>query len=301
MSTCSIPKNLGGRKCPEQFLRECVGFAFVPDGANEVSYATLSAMTSDAVVEDINDANPSLRMICIEDVENYAPEKGDAKVHEFQSGNSIFIANGTLMYKGLISSGDPLTEKNINLMNNQKWRVFPLSVDGFAYETDADTKLKVRGLKIAKGSFVAKYIPSNGNDVSEGVEFQFKIDKITDWSLYRFASYSALGYNLAEVCVPLIQVDSITITNPTVAGFTATILDDRGVPISGLSSGSIAIYNETETATVTGVATESITNPGTYTVATATGVALSDVLTITVDEDGFDCYGVSGTATIPAV
>ena len=95
MSTCSIPKNLGGRKCPEQFLRECVGFAFVPDGANEISYATLSAMTSTAVVENINDANPSLRMICIEDVENYAPEKGDAKVHEFQSENSILIANGS--------------------------------------------------------------------------------------------------------------------------------------------------------------------------------------------------------------
>ena len=60
------------------------------------------------------------------------------------------------------------------------------------------------------------------------------------------------------------------------------------------------IYNTTESATVTGVATESITNPGTYTVATATGVSAEDALTVTVDEDGFDCYGVSGTATIPA-
>lgn len=297
-TTCVIPPNLSGKQCVESFLREALKFAFVPDGTNEIEYATVESLTSEEVITDINDDNPVKRMLILEDIENYNPEMGESKVEEFNSGNSVQIANGMLTYNGIISTGDPILAENIMKLNNLRLRVIPIGVNGFVYETDSATKLKVRGFKIARGSFKARFIPSNGNDISEKVEFSFKIDRTTDWSLYRFVTYDVLGFNFAEVVEPLIPIDIATVSDATADGFTVSIQDERGNPITGLGTDFVEIYNVTTDASVTGVAAESTSNIGTYTVATATGVTAADELTVTFSADGIDSYGVSESVTV---
>lgn len=293
--TCFIPKNMNGRACGAGFVREAVTFIFSPDGANEITYATLAAMTSAQVTTDINNADPLKRLLPINDIEDYAPESADSKKQEYKSGRKAFIAKGVVNYKGIMASGDPVLVENYLQLNNGAYRAFIVGTTGFNYETDSATKLIVRGLKVSKGSFDAKYMPSDGDANVEQCEVSFDIDKDTDWSLFRYASYDDLGFNLADVAAPLIPIDSATVSGEATTGFTLVLKDERGNPITGLDSTSdFVITNVTATGTEASTSTESPL--GTYTVVYDSAVTAADVLSVAVSVDGFDAYSISPIA-----
>lgn len=297
-NTCYIPKNLGGRTCGAGFVREATAFLFVPEGSNEVTFATIAAMTADAVTTAINATDPSKRAIPINDIENYEPTQGDAQVQEYKSQRKAFIAAGVVNQKGVMASGDPVLQQNYTSLNNGAWRVFIVGTNGFNYEVDSATKLIVRGLKVSKGSFTSKQMPSDGATNVEQLEIGFDIDKDTDWSLFRFTSYDDLGHNLNEVVNPLIPIDSVVVSDEAITGFTLVIKDERGNPISGLETADITVTNITDPGVEAGTLSESST--GTYGFVYTTPVTASDVLAAVISADGFDSYGVTIDIVTPA-
>lgn len=298
---CYLPPNLRGRKCGGAFLREVAGYLFVPEGTNEVTFADLSAMTAEAVTTAIND-EPTKRAIPVNDIDDYTPEVADSKFQEHSSGRRSFISKGVWTLGGNVVGGDAALSDYIIQMNNMDWRVYPIGNAGFNYVVDATTKTILKGLKVAKGSFRPKYMPSNGTDNVEMAYFEFDIDKDTDYTLMRYSSYIALGYNLLNICEPLIDIDAISssISSIGTESLTMTLKDDRGNGLSGFDDDteSFTLSNLTTECevTITGI-TESTSVLGQYTVSYTTGVTAVDNLSMAISKDGFDSYGVALTGT----
>jgi len=166
----------------------------------------------------------------------------------------------------------------------------------FQYETDSATKTKVRGMKIARGSFVAKLVPATPTTV-EAVQFSFDIDMAVDTKLFRIASFEELGYSLADICEPLIPIDTISGT-ATATGGTVTLMDERGLPIYGINDSvttEIVVYNETTSSSVT--VTGSTGSNGVYTLTWTTGVSVGNSVRYSVVATGFDGYNKTVTVT----
>jgi len=294
---CFIPGNMSGRACGAGFVREAVAFLFVPDGVNEITYATVAAMTSAQVILDVNNIVPTQRAIPLDDIEDYAPESADSKKQEYKSGRKAFIAKGVTNYKGIMASGDPVLVENVLKMNNGAWRVIIVGTSGFNYQTDTTTKLTVRGLKVAKGSFDAKYMPSDGDANIEQAEVSFDIDKDTDWTLFRYASYDDLGYSLADTIEPLIPIEAYQVSGEATTGFTIAIQDERGNAVSGIPVADFTVTNITAPGVEAKTMTETVL--GTYVFVYTAPVLAADVLAVTIASTGFDSYGVSITITTP--
>jgi hypothetical protein len=290
--TCKQAKNLGGRRCASDYLPEATHILLIPKG---VEWATLSSMTSVDVVAKINAALPTARLLPFKDVENYAPTEGDAKVQTFDSQRKAFIKRGVMTIAGFCPTGDTITAENFVDLNNLDLGCILMDSEKFQYLTD-ETKLKVQGIKIAKGSFIAKLVPATSSTV-EGIEFSFDIDASVDVRRLRISTFAQLGYSLAEICEPLIPVDNVVISAPLTTSFTMKVYDDRGIPISGLKQEDVTVLNVTTSATVTKTMSES--SIGTYNVAYATGVSAGDLLQGTFSATGFDAYGIVFSVQIP--
>jgi len=293
---CTIPGNLGGRRCANDYLPEVTNILLVPRGTNEIEWATKSAMTSVDVIAKINAANPINRLLPIKDIENYQPTEGDAKIQTFDSQRKAFIKRGVITISGLISTGDNITVENFNDLNNLNMGCILMDSEKFQYETDSATKTKVRGMKIARGSFVAKLVPATPTTV-EAVQFSFDIDMSVDTKLFRIASFEELGYSLADICEPLIPIDTISGT-ATATGGTVTLMDERGLPISGINDSvttEIVVYNETTASSVT--VTGSTESNGVYTLTWTTGVTAGNSVRYSVVATGFDGYNKTVTVT----
>lgn len=293
---CTIPGNLGGRRCANDYLPEVTNILLVPRGTNEIEWATKSAMTSADVIAKINAANPINRLLPIKDIENYQPTEGDAKIQTFDSQRKAFIKRGVITISGLISTGDNITVENFNDLNNLNMGCILMDSEKFQYETDSATKTKVRGMKIARGSFVAKLVPATPTTV-EAVQFSFDIDMSVDTKLFRIASFKELGYSLADICEPLIPIDTISGT-ATATGGTVTLMDERGLPISGINDSvttEIVVYNETTASSVT--VTGSTGSNGVYTLTWTTGVSAGNSVRYSVVATGFDGYNKTVTVT----
>ncbi len=294
---CTIPGNLGGRRCANDYLPEVTNILLVPRGTNEIEWATKSAMTSADVIAKINAANPINRLLPIKDIENYQPTEGDAKIQTFDSQRKAFIKRGVITISGLISTGDNITVENFNDLNNLNMGCILMDSEKFQYETDSATKTKVRGMKIARGSFVAKLVPATPTTV-EAVQFSFDIDMSVDTKLFRIASFEELGYSLADICEPLIPIDTISGTAKATGG-TVTLMDERGLPISGLNSSvttEIVVYNETTASAVT--VTGSTESNGVYSLTWSTGVTAGNSVRYSVSATGFDSYNKTVTVTV---
>ena len=293
---CTIPGNLGGRRCANDYLPEVTNILLVPRGTNEIEWATKSAMTSADVIAKINAANPINRLLPIKDIENYQPTEGDAKIQTFDSQRKAFIKRGVITISGLISTGDNITVENFNDLNNLNMGCILMDSEKFQYETDSATKTKVRGMKIARGSFVAKLVPATPTTV-EAVQFSFDIDMAVDTKLFRIASFEELGYSLADICEPLIPIDTISGT-ATATGGTVTLMDERGLPIYGINDSvttEIVVYNETTSSSVT--VTGSTGSNGVYTLTWTTGVSVGNSVRYSVVATGFDGYNKTVTVT----
>ncbi len=293
---CTIPGNLGGRRCANDYLPEVTNILLVPRGTNEIEWATKSAMTSADVIAKINAANPINRLLPIKDIENYQPTEGDAKIQTFDSQRKAFIKRGVITISGLISTGDNITVENFNDLNNLNMGCILMDSEKFQYETDSATKTKVRGMKIARGSFVAKLVPATPTTV-EAVQFSFDIDMSVDTKLFRIASFEELGYSLADICEPLIPIDTISGT-ATATGGTVTLMDERGLPIYGINDSvttEIVVYNETTASSVT--VTGSTGSNGVYTLTWTTGVSAGNSVRYSVVATGFDGYNKTVTVT----
>lgn len=293
---CTIPGNLGGRRCANDYLPEVTNILLVPRGTNEIEWATKSAMTSADVIAKINAANPIIRLLPIKDIENYQPTEGDAKIQTFDSQRKAFIKRGVITISGLISTGDNITVENFNDLNNLNMGCILMDSEKFQYETDSATKTKVRGMKIARGSFVAKLVPATPTTV-EAVQFSFDIDMSVDTKLFRIASFEELGYSLADICEPLIPIDTISGT-ATATGGTVTLMDERGLPISGINDSvttEIVVYNVTTSKAVT--VTGSTESTGVYTLTWTTGVTAGNSVRYSVVATGFDGYNKTVTVT----
>jgi len=289
MDICGIPSNLNGRNCQDAYISQPVGLMLIPAGTGEVSFATKSAMTSQLVVAAINNVNPLVRILPMNNLDNYDPMEGDPITKEFDSGLIIFIERGITTIKGVKTDADNTTVEAFLDLNNLNMGAWLIDNDKFQYATDSATKMMVKGIKVAKGSFKAKLIPGKKGEV-ESMEYSFNIDKSFDTRLLRTVSNQEMGYSLADICEPLITIGQAIVSAPTTTSHVVTVYDDRGKAISGLVTANFACANMTVPATVTITVSESLTVKGQYTIAHPSGVLASQVLNDTITATGFDSY-----------
>lgn len=294
---CSIPENLGGRSCGNSYMEDVTHLLFLPSGT---SYANLAAMTSVAVLAQINNVSPLLRALPVSDIDDLEPTEAEVKVKEHKSGRKSFIRRGTQTFKCSIVTGDTITVEAWNKMNNLNWDVILINRSKFQYETDLATKVKIQGFKVAKGSFAGSLTKADGAGEVEMAIVSFDFDNAIDWKLSRIASFDELGYNLSEICIPLIPIDIATTSSITTTSFIVDLKDDRNVSVSGLATSNFTGFNVTDNASVSVTVTESTTVKGRYTIA-YTAQTAADVLEVTVSASGFDAYGINPiSVTIPS-
>jgi len=235
----------------------------------------------------INEADASKRWFPLPNFENVELPKADSQFEEANSGRMVFLRQGKRSFSGELWAEDSTPTLLGKLQNNR-------CVDFGVYIVDVNGNLvgsKVNGglypIPVDNPSFNPTFVFAT-DSTTQKIMLTFDFDRLFDESTMYMITPTEAGVNFNDL-TGLVDVNlTITTSNPTSVSFDAAL--DYGTALNpilfiGAVSADFACYNNT-TASV--VAVTSVENfDGNYTL-TFTAQTSGDLLTFSVDKDGFD-------------
>ena len=292
--------NTGLVSCIDE-LKEAVGIVLTNtiNSDNARNRIAITETIDEAFISDlINESDTTKRIYPLMGIENVGGERAESVFNTSTAGTKKFVKKGVRNFTAEIWKGGVALLKKI-----EGNRCLDLSF----YIIDADGKLigsnkgdgYIYPFKIAYSTFDAKYIGNNGAD-AERVAISFDFD--------RNEKDSDMDYFVTADDIDLTQIQGLidiysTISNKSTTGFKAKLtnsfgaVNNRGV-LTGLVAGDFALYNITDTSTVT-ISSVTEDPDGTYTFVIPTQTS-ADVLRLTPTKAGYDFTNVIATTiTIP--
>jgi len=235
----------------------------------------------------INEVDASKRWFPLPNFENVELPKADSQFEEANSGRMVFLRQGKRSFSGELWAEDSTPTLLGKLQNNR-------CVDFGVYIVDVNGNLvgsKVNGglypIPVDNPSFNPTFVFAT-DSTTQKIMLTFDFDRLFDESTMYMITPSEAGINFNDL-TGLVDVNlTITTSNPTSVSFDATL--DYGTALNpilfmGAVSADFACFNVTTGLTVAVTSVENFDGNYTLTFAAQTS---GDLLTFSVDKDGFD-------------
>jgi VCBS repeat-containing protein len=299
---CTIGKrNTAPNSCPD-LLQIGKRLIIVPKYKNDGTvneFANVAAVTKAALKAKFDAADIDDRFFPLAEFVNVEDTKAESVYEEFTDKTKIKIDEGKRIFTGFITNQGSRYLEKLKTWGCVEFGVFVIDKNSnFAYETDSTTKLKVKPIMVDNNSLEVILVKATDTTVEKiKVSFDFSHTTMDDYLRYiPFESLDFNGLDTADV-YGLYDTEG-TASAISTTGFTMTIVTDYGLPVKGLLTGDFALYNVTDSASVTAVTfAESADGVYAFTFAAQTP---ADVLRCTPTKAKYDFAGViSEVITIP--
>jgi len=306
--TCSLSlNNTGVENCPSIFSAT-TGFFLVPlvaeDGTtNKVNLASLVANPATYISGLINQSDATKRWYPVQDIKDITNERAEATFQEFSDGSKFYVKQGVRTFTGFKPK---VSSTWVGKLDNNRcapdYGLFfitkTLDLVGKRISGDVDYLYPVQ---IAKQTFVAQFTPQTETTV-QGATISFEFDlseKDADLAMITATTLSPVRLNSYNGLVDVVS----TVSGESTTGFTIALGVVGGnfvtnVPVTGLVVGDLALYNVTDSASITPTSLTE-TSDGTYVVVMPAQTS-ADVVRATFTKNGYDFTSVTAnTVLIP--
>lgn len=300
---CTLGKqNTQENSCPDLMqiaARIIIVPKFKADGTvNEL--ANVAAVTKAALQAKFDAADIDDRWFPLSQFKNVEDTRGDSIFEEFTDRSKVKIDEGKRMFTGyIVNQGTKLLEK-LKSWACQEFGIYIIDKNSnFVYITDVATELKVQPIAVDANSWEAILIKATDTTVAKiKISFDFKQNMKDEYLRYIAAEDLDFdGLNTADV-YGLYTVIAAAATNLSTTGFKMALATDYKLPVKNLLIGDFALYNVTDSASVS-ISTMTENPDGTYAFTFAAQTS-SDVLRLTPTKSRYDFADVvAETITIP--
>lgn len=243
----------------------------------------------------INHADETQRWYPSPFIENVEDVKGDSTFESLNSGKNIFIQEGVRTFNGVhIKQGSTFLGK-LKSGRCVDFGVYMIDIDGSLIGSISTDGLELYPVAVDKDTFNPVMVKATDTTVAK-ISVSFEFSRIERDENLR-------PINASEITADLLGASGLldattVVTAPSTTGFTATVSTDYGsfankIKVEGLLLADFALYNNTDTASVT-ITSVTETTAGVYTFVIPAQTA-ADSLTLTPSKDGFDFTAVTFT------
>lgn len=246
----------------------------------------------------VNDV-PDKRWYPLPEMKNVTDERGDSLKETFEDGSEEFIQDGIRKFMALLVGGSPQLLGKLKTFRCLEFGLATFDKNGNLWASIGSVQDPCNidllyPIRVDKGSWDPTLVKTTDKTVQKiKVMFNFHIDE--DDSYLRAITAQDISANLSilngllDVCSTNSAIDNTT--------FTVDLSTEYGpllspTPVTGLLVADFALYNITDSASVTIVsAVESVTIDGRY-VVTFASQTNADVLRLTPTKSGYDFTNV---------
>jgi hypothetical protein len=260
----------------------------VPLKANDGTLNFIDLASPLPVWDDlINQSNPSMRWFPLPNFENVELPKADSQFEEANSGRMVFLRQGKRSFSGELWAEDSTPTLLGKLQNNR-------CVDFGVYIVDVNGNLvgsKVNGglypIPVDNPSFNPTFVFAT-DSTTQKIMVTFDFDRLFDESTMYMITPTEAGINFNDLS-GLVDVNLI-LTSSSTTDITFDAQLDYGTALNpilfmGATASDFQLYNNATSSIVTISLVENF--DGNYT-ATFLAQTSGDLLTLSVDKDGFD-------------
>ena len=250
----------------------------------------------------INETDPSQRWYPLPEMKNIVDERSDALYQTFEDGSKVYISPGTRSFTGLIVGADapPQMIGKINSHRGVGMSVFIIDKEKNLIGKVGSSATKLAPIELEADSIDAMFIKTIDTAI-QAIKVSFDFHMNEDDADLRIIQASEMSFDISRVR-GLIDVSS-EISSISTTDFTATLVTDGGTPITpvlckGLVAGDFALYNVTDSASVS-ISSVVESPAGVYDINFSAQTS-GDVLRLTPTKNGYDFSDVVATTiTIP--
>lgn len=297
---CLSYQNLATKSCKDIMAvtrRVIIVPLYAADGTKNYISAS-NALLKSGWAAKFDNLDATKRFYPCPEMDNVSDVREETVFETLDSGRKVRIRQGIRTFMGY-----PIQEGAEWLGNIQKWQKKGNKFGVYLVDKDANLVYNycsdgnLYPFPVASGSFDALFMKPD-NKASEKIKIQWDYDVDNqDSDMRMIAASDFTDINLLTDAYALLTVTA-TVASISTTGFTATLKDMYGYPVTGLLSANFALYNNTTSSSVT-IATCTETSSGVYHI-TYTSQTSGNVLKLTPTESGFDFTSVPNvTITIP--
>ena len=290
---CSTGLSNTGSKCPS-LQAVTTKLIYVPLYGNDgVRNSILTTDLVDKVYVDakINETDKSKRWYPSPRIENVEDTKGDSVMESLNSGDEVFVQEGTRTFMGVHIKQDSTFLGKIKNARCVEFGVYLVDSNGIAWGEISEDGTELYPIAVNEESYDAILVRTT-DTTSQKVQVKFSFSRdVRDESIK-----GVTGYNMNNA-KGLLDVNG-AVTVPTTVGFTYTATLDYGyfgdpLKVEGLVIGDFTLYNNT---TVSAVVITSVTEveDGVYAFVIPAQTA-SDELVLTGSATGFEFSPITFT------
>jgi len=301
MASCTCDyslQNTGTPNC-EPIQKYTIGAILVPilDSTGTANFLSATVAITPAIIfARLNQTDASKRFYPLMNLKNATSEKGENIVETFDDQSAYIIAEGIRSDMFILAAKSPTLVGKINSFQCEDMGVYYVDKAGNLVGM-TDSAGNLFPIKIQKGTLSSIYtFPTSTTVAKITVKYQFEADEL-DENL-------AMATNTVNWSTinGLLDVNAVY-SAPSTTTFVAAFTYDYGYanaknPVTGLVAADFALYNVTDSASVTIIsAVESTTTKGTYTFTFAAQTSL-DVLRLSGSRSGFDFSSIDDTTIL---
>lgn len=248
----------------------------------------------------VNQSDSNLKWFPTPDIELNSITRGENVYETLPSGKKVYIKEGELDISFAIVEVDPVFLGKLKGMGCKQIGIFEITRSKDLVGMKGSSSTKLAPIKMDSETFSALFERMT-YDASQKVQVKMQYDSSMRDEDLRMVKYSEMSYDLHNLN-GLIDIIGATPTNISTTSFKMKMNTLYGSPINpfkvkGLVAGDFALYNLTDSASVT-ISTCTESN-GEYTF-TFTAQTSADVLRLSCTADGFDDTTLETvTITIP--
>lgn len=252
----------------------------VADGHPAINQAYFDAL--------INHSDPSKRWYPTPELKNITSDKADSLFQEFDDGAKVFIQEGPRSFTGLIVKASGVYLGKLKSLRCREFGLYEIDKNGNLIGS-LDEAGKLYPIRVDNNSWDPKLVKATDKTLQNiMLGFNFHIDQ-ADENLEMILAADISPVNLLRL-EGLIDLNG-EFADVTTTGFTVTIRTDFGSVVdkqlvTGLVAADMALYNDTDSASVT-IVSVTETSDGVYDVTYAAQTAGDDLL-LTITKDGYD-------------